>query len=244
MSVASGAEFRKISFEIGGKRFEGELLLPEKRHGSLPAILIVPDWMGPRAYFTEMAQKITERGYAAFVADVYGVDVRPANSEEASGIANKLRSGDRKVLRNRIRRNLAVLGEQPEVDADKIVAIGFCFGGTTVLELARTGADLKGVVSFHGHVDSPAPADKQGAIVASVLVLHGDSDPYVPEGDIQAFEDEMRKARVDWELVKFGGAVHSFTDPAADSAGARYAASAARRSWVICWDFCRELLGR
>ncbi|MCC5806423.1 MAG: dienelactone hydrolase family protein [Opitutales bacterium] len=245
-AVAHGASVTSapVPFEWKGADFLGYLAVPAEAAEARPAILIVHDWMGPRSYFEEMARKIAERGYNAYVADVYGTETRPGNAQEAAQAAGKLRGGDRSELRARAGKNLEILQAQDGVDPSKVIAIGFCFGGTAVLEMARDGLDLAGVVSFHGNLESPRPATREGSVKPVVLVLHGDSDPYVPEGEVQDFQDEMRKVRADWEMVKFGGAVHSFTDPAADSPGARYDASAARRSWAIFWDFCEEIFGR
>ncbi len=240
----AGVTSAPVPFEWRGADFRGYLAKPAKEGEARPAILIVHDWMGPRAYFEEMARKIAGEGFAAYVADVYGMDTRPANTQEAAQAAGKLRGGDRSELRARAAKNLEVLRAQEGVDPSRVIAIGFCFGGTTVLEMARDGLDLTGVVSFHGNLESPRPVSREGAVKAAVLVLHGDSDPYVPEGEVQEFQDEMRKVRADWEMVKFGGAVHSFTDPAADSPGARYDASAARRAWAVFRDFRDELFAR
>ena len=132
-------------------------------------------------------------------------------------------------------------------DTGKVLAIGFCFGGATVLELARTGADVLGVVSFHGGpLDSPTPDDAKN-IKSRVLVLHGAADPNVPPAQVTAFEKEMRDAKVDWQLVAYGNTVHSFTDPAAgndNSKGAAYNEKADKRSWIAMQDFFKEILPR
>jgi dienelactone hydrolase len=139
---------------------------------------------------------------------------------------------------------LAVLKKHPLTDPQRIAAIGYCFGGTTVLELARSGAELKGVVSFHGGLGSPTPADARN-IQCKVLVLHGADDPFVPAAEVAGFEKEMRDAKVDWQLVSYGGAVHSFTDWNAgndNSKGAAYNEKADQRSWVAMKAFFEEVL--
>lgn len=241
MVCAGSLTTGSLLFDWEGESFRGYLARPADTDEPLPAILIVHDWMGPRPYFEEMAHGIARRGYVAYVADVYGVRTRPQNTHEAARAAAGLRGGERAELRSRMRGNLEILRGRGDVDGSRIVAIGFCFGGTAVLEMARDGQDPLGVVSFHGNLETPRPAKRENAIKPAVLVLHGDADPYVPEGEVREFQDEMRRVRADWELVKFGGAVHSFTDPQADSPGARFDASAARRSWAICWDFVDEL---
>ena len=147
------------------------------------------------------------------------------------------------LLRDRANAGLNVLRQQPQVDPKRIAAIGYCFGGGTVLELARSGADIAGVVSFHGNLDTPNPADAKN-IKAQVLVLQGGDDPLVPDEQVQAFKQEMRQAKVNWELISYGGAVHSFTnsdsgnDP---STGIAYNRTADRRSWEDMKQFFAEI---
>jgi len=146
-------------------------------------------------------------------------------------------------MRARAQAGLETLKSQPMVDAKRLAAIGYCFGGTTVLELARSGADVVGVVSFHGGLDTPNPVDAKN-IRGKVLVLQGGDDPFVPPEQVTAFQDEMRKAGVDWQFVTYGGAVHSFTNPASgndNSKGAAYNAAADRRSWLAMQQFFNEL---
>ena len=154
-------------------------------------------------------------------------------------IARKLISS----MRSRAQAGLDVLISQPLVDAKRVAAIGYCFGGGTVLELARSGVDIAGVVSFHGNLDTPRPEDAKN-IKAKVLVLHGADDPFVPEKDVSAFQEEMRQAKVDWQMVIYGGAVHSFSNPNSGddpSTGAAYDARADKRSWEAMRLFFGEL---
>src|SRR5438552_11685480 len=151
------------------------------------------------------ARMLAEMGYVAFACDIYGKGVRPASMQEAGAQAGKYK-GDRALLRQRVRAGFDTLLKQEGVDAKHVAAVGYCFGGTTVLELARSGADVNGVVSFHGGLDSPTPEDAQH-IKGRVLALTGGDDPNVPPAQVAAFEDEMRKARVDWQRVSYGGAV-------------------------------------
>jgi dienelactone hydrolase len=146
-------------------------------------------------------------------------------------------------MRARARAGLEVLLKQPQVDPQRVAAIGYCFGGTTVLELARDGTDIAGVVSFHGGLSTPTPDDAKN-IKAKVLALHGADDPFVKPEEVAAFEEEMRKGGVDWELVKYGDAVHSFTNPQAGtdkSRGAAYNEKADRRSWEAMKTFFNEI---
>lgn len=206
-------------------------------------ILIVHEWKGLDDYVKMRAERLAKEGYFAFAADIYGKGVRPQSNEEAGALAGRFKA-DRALLRRRVRAALETMHAQREVARDKIAAIGYCFGGTTVLELARDGADVRGVVSFHGGLDSPTPSDAKN-IKASVLVLHGADDPSVPPAQVQDFMDEMRLGKVDWQFHAYGNAVHSFTNPAAGSdpsRGAAYNELADKRSWEEMKAFLAEVL--
>jgi dienelactone hydrolase len=181
-------------------------------------------------------------GYVAFAVDMYGAGVRPKAGEEAGKEAGKYKK-DRKLMRARVRAGLDTLLKQDGVDATKVAAIGYCFGGTTALELARSAAPLAGVVSFHGGLATGAPEDMK-QFKGKVLVLHGADDPHVDADEVAAFRKEMRDAGVDWQLVAYGGAVHSFTNPNAGSdksRGAAYDEKADKRSWEAMRSFFAEI---
>ena len=185
---------------------------------------------------------LAQLGYVAFCADIYGKGVRPKNAAEAGALAGKYKS-DRQLLRARVNAALTVLETSKFADPGRIAAIGYCFGGTAVLELARSGAKLNGVVSFHGGLDSPTPGDGKN-IKCKVLVLHGADDPTMSPQQIAAFENEMRSGGVDWQLIKFGGAVHAFTQWNAgndNSRGAAYNERADKRSWEYMKLFFAEI---
>ncbi|BEU03073.1 dienelactone hydrolase [Agarivorans sp. OAG1] len=229
-----------VTHTIGDKSFESTLVFDDAKQG-LPAVLMVPNWMGPTEGSLTKAKKIAEMGYAVMMADVYGSDVRPTNGEEAKVAATALRS-DRQLLRERTKAALeAMKSSLPKsADASKVAAIGFCFGGGAVLELARAGEELGGVVSFHGNLDTPNTEDAKN-IQAPILVLHGAVDPFVPAEQVSNFEKEMNAANVDWQLIAYGGAVHSFTNPAAKRAGqAEYHPKVAARSFVAMDSFFSE----
>jgi dienelactone hydrolase len=174
--------------------------------------------------------------------DIYGQGIRPSNARDAGAEAGKYKK-NRPLLRERVLAGLAELRRAPGVDPTKIAAMGYCFGGTTVIELARSGAEIAGVISFHGGLDSPTPADGAN-IKARVLALHGADDPFVPAADLQAFMEEMRQNKVDWQLVQYGGAVHSFTDwklKESTMPGALYNERADKRSWEALKQFLAEL---
>jgi dienelactone hydrolase len=241
-SHASAAIVKKsVEYNMAGKKYEGYLAYDDTKKGDQPGVLVVHNWMGVTEETKSKADMLAELGYVAFAVDIYGKNVRPKNTEEAGALASGFKK-DRASLRNRMHQGLKVLREQKGVDKKKVAALGYCFGGTAALELARAGADVKAIVSFHGGLDSPKPED--GAkIKGRVLALHGADDPYVPPGELAAFEEEMRKNKVDWQLVKYGGAVHSFTEKAAgadSSKGAAYNATADARSWEAMRSFLTE----
>ncbi len=233
--VASGAQakivHKKIDYKEGSTALEGVLVYDDSKTGKLPGVLIAHNWMGITDETERKADMIAELGYVAFAADLYGKGVRPKNQDEAEKLATSLKS-DRKTLRARMNAGLKILQENKMINTTKLAAIGYCFGGTSVIELARSGAPVEGVVSFHGGLDSPTPADGKN-IKAKVLALHGADDPFEKPADLAAFESEMRDSKVDWQLIKYGGAVHSFTEKAAgndNSKGAAYNEKADRRA--------------
>jgi dienelactone hydrolase len=233
-----------VDYTEGGTTFQGYLVYDDAVRTPRPGVLVVHEWMGLGDYAKHRADQLAELGYVAFAADMYGMGVRPQNSQEAGKLAGGLK-GDRPLMRARINAAFDVLKSQKMVDKNRIAVMGYCFGGTVALELARSGADIKGVVSFHGGLDTPNP-DDASRIKGKVLVLHGADDPNVPPAQVAAFEDEMRKAHVDWQLVAYGGAVHAFTNPAAgndNSKGAAYNAAADRRSWEAMRTFFSEIFG-
>lgn len=231
----------ELAFREGDTEFMGVEAHP-KGEGRKPAVLVVHDWMGVSPFVDEKVVQLSKMGYVAFGADVYGKGVRPKSPQEAGALAGKYKS-DRATFRQRLAWALRELVKRPDVDPKRVVAIGYCFGGTGVIELARSGADLAGVISFHGGLDSPTPADGKH-IKAKVLALHGADDPYVPAADVLAFQEELRAAKVDWQFVAYGGAVHAFTNPAAGNdvtKGAAYDAAADRRSWQAATAFFTEV---
>ncbi len=230
-----------VEYREGDVVLEGWLAFDDARPGPRPGVVIVHQWRGLTDYEKKRASMLAELGYVAFCADIYGKGIRAKSVDEASQLAGKYK-GDRDLLRRRVNAALAALKARPECNTAKTAAMGYCFGGTTVLELARGGADTLGVVSFHGGLSTPTPAES-GKTRVRVLALHGADDPFVPPAEVSAFEEEMRKAGVDWQLVAYGGAVHSFTDWNATGAmaGAKYDARADRRSWRAMQDFLREL---
>ncbi|MGB1125172.1 MAG: dienelactone hydrolase family protein [Phycisphaeraceae bacterium] len=210
----------------------------------LPGVLIVHQWMGVTDYERRRARELAQLGYFVCVIDIYGTDFKPTNMQEA-GKASSTFKNDRKLFRKRLNLGLKHFVDCALVDASRIAAIGYCFGGTGVLELARSGADVAGVVSFHGGLDSPTPEDGKN-IRSKVLVLHGADDPFVSREGIDAMKKEFNDAKVDWQMIEYSGAVHSFTQPMAGDdpkRGAAYNEKADKRSWQHMRAFFSEVLG-
>ncbi len=243
--TASAAMMEKtVAYELDGTAFEGVLVYDDATDTVRPAVLMVPNWMGVTPPSVEKAKLLAGDDYVILVADVYGKTVRPQDAKEAGEVAGSLRS-DRPLLRARANKAMEVLLAQTDapIDPARTAAIGFCFGGGTVLEMARSGTDLGAVVSFHGNLDTPDPALMKDAAVGGVLVLHGADDPYVPAEQVRAFTTEMQATDLDWQLVAFGNTVHSFTDPNAAMAGkAEYNETSAKRAFAMMHAYFDEKL--
>jgi dienelactone hydrolase len=232
-----------VEYKSGDVVCEGLHVVDTAKTGKLPSVLIIHQWTGLSENEKMRARMLAELGYNVFAADIYGKGVRP-QPPEAGKEAGKYKT-DRKLYRERMLSALEVLNKNPHTDAAKVAAIGYCFGGTGVIELARSGALVKGVVSFHGGLDSPNPTDGKN-IKGKVLALHGADDPFVPAKDIAAFEKEMQDAKVDYKLVSYPGAVHAFTQKAAgndNSKGAAYNEAADKASWEEMKQFFERLFG-
>ncbi|AYF87273.1 dienelactone hydrolase family protein [Pseudomonas sp. DY-1] len=232
-----------VPYEIDGKAFEGTLVYDDTVKTPRPGLMMVPNWLGVTPAAAEQAKEIAGQRYVIFIADMYGKGIRPSNPEEAKAAAAAVR-GDRPLMRKRAQAGVEVLrkqGEKVPLDVASLGAIGFCFGGGSVLELARSGAPLKGFVSFHGNLDTPNPADARN-IRAPVLVLHGADDPAVSKDQVDAFSAEMTAAKADWQLVSYGGAVHSFTDREANVPGRNeYNPKVAARAYQAMNDLFDEV---
>ena len=242
ITVRAAIHTETVEYKQGDTTLEGFVAYGDAIQGKRPGVLVVHQWMGLTDYEKHRAEMLAQLGYVAFCADIYGKGVRPQNPREAGAQAGKYKS-DRQLLRARVNAGLDALRQQPLVDTKRIAAIGYCFGGTTVLELARSGADVAGVVSFHGGLDAPDPTDGKN-IKCKVLICHGADDPFSSPQDIAALENEMRQGGVDWQLIMYGGAVHSFTQPMAgndNSKGAAYNEKADKRSWEAMKQFFAEI---
>lgn len=239
--VMSYAKVRteKVIYESAGTKLEGMIAYDDKVKKPVPGVIVFHEWMGNGPYTEQRAKELAQLGYVAFAADVYGQGVRPKDAKEAGELAGKFKN-DRKLMRERAQAALKALSENKRVNKEKVSAIGYCFGGTVALELARDGAPLTSVVSFHGGLGAPVKAEK---MTPRILVLHGGDDPYVPQTEVQEFQEEMRKAKADWQFIAYGNTVHSFTNPEAGndpSKGAAYNETSAKRAWNQMVAFFKE----
>lgn len=222
----------------------GYLAFDEAKAGPRPGVLVFHEGLGLGEFAMARARMLAELGYVAFAADMFGERRQARNLQEVARLVGDLRSRP-ETLRARGHAALATRKAMPQVDPERIAAIGFCFGGSVVLELARDGAGLAAAVSFHGVLTTRMPAEP-GRVKASVLVLTGADDPLAPPEQVAAFEAEMRAAQVpDWQLISYGNTLHGFTNPAADGSMLRtalYSARADRRSWASMRGLFEEVL--
>lgn len=233
---------RVVQYQLAGETYEGFFACDAAVSEPRPAVLIAPTWAGRGGFEQEKAERLARAGYAALALDLYGGGRQGSGPEENAGLMVPLLA-DRAQLQARMTAGADAAAALPEVDASRIAAIGYCFGGLAVLDLARSGAQLCGVVSIHG-LFTPADNLPEPSIQARVLCLHGYDDPMVTPDSLLALADEMTAAGADWQIHAYGGTVHAFTNPAANDPerGAVYNASADRRSWQSLQNFLAEVL--
>ena len=233
-----------ISYQQGGTTFQGYLAYDDSIAGPRPGVLICPEWWGLTDYPKHRAEQLAKLGYIAFAIDMYGNGQTTDDAQQAGQLMTPVEQ-DRGLVRARASAGLDVLRKQPQCDPTKIAAIGYCFGGLVALELARSGADLSAVVSFHGNLTNPNPGQNQ-PIKPKILVCTGADDAFVPPQQVADFQDEMRKAGADYQVMIFGGAHHAFTNPDADRHGIKniaYNAAADKRSFQAMMDLFQECWG-
>ena len=237
-------EERFIEYDCDGTLLEGMLAFDADATGPSPAVAVAHAWGGRGDFELEKARELAANGYVGFALDMYGKGVRGSSVDENRSLMTALLE-DRSVVARRMQRAIAVLREQPQVDADRVAAMGFCLGGLCVLDLARAGSDVRGVISFHGLFNPPQPlAQKPTPIRARVLCLHGYDDPMVEPQSILDLASELSAAGADWQLHAYGNTLHAFTNPEANDPdfGAVYSESANRRAFRSLYNFLEEIL--
>ncbi|MBA3812481.1 MAG: dienelactone hydrolase family protein [Caulobacteraceae bacterium] len=235
---------RDLEYHVDGKRYVGAYAVGEARRGRRPGVLVAPEGGGLTDHTKSLARRLAEAGYAAFAMDYYGDGQPLADLDQVMGRLGPWMA-DPAGIRAIAAAALGVLAGEPEADPSRLAAIGYCFGGTTVLELARSGADLKAIVGFHSGLATARPDDAKN-VRAKVLVCIGADDPIIPPDQRLAFEKEMNAGKVDWRMNLYGGAAHSFTNPGVDALnrpGFAYHQPSDRRSWAAMTDLFEEALG-
>jgi dienelactone hydrolase len=235
---------KMIAYEYGGVTFKGHLVWDDAAAGKRPGVLVLHEWWGLNDYARKRAEQLAGLGYVAFAGDMYGEGKVTEHPNEAGQFATAVRS-NLPVWQGRAKAALKVLADQPQVDSSKLAAIGYCFGGSTALQLAYTGADLKAVVTFHAALPIPDAAQAK-AIRAKILINHGAADKFIPEETAVKFRAALEEAKVDYAMVYLGGAVHSFSVPGIDQKnvpGLAYNAQADHRSWQYMLELFGEVFG-
>ncbi|MBR1124223.1 dienelactone hydrolase family protein [Bradyrhizobium lablabi] len=235
---------RDLEYRCDGVTLRGHLVWDDAISTPRPGVAVFHEGLGLNDFVMTRARMLAELGYVALAADMYGGRAQARNLQEVATAVGGLRAEPEK-LRGRGRAALGALAGLPQVDANRLAAVGFCFGGSVVLELARAGAELKAAVSFHGVLTTKTPASP-GQVKASVLVCTGADDPLAPPDQVAAFEEEMRAAQVrDWQVISYGNTLHGFTNPAADGSMMRtalYHAQSDRRAWAAMKGLFDEVL--
>lgn len=241
--AAAAIHTETVTYRHGETKLKGYLAWDDSTDAKRPGVLVVHEWWGLNDYARQRAEALAGEGYVAFAADMYG-DGRTTTHPEEAGQWSSAVGSNREAGMQRFMAAYDRLAKHPLVDRGRLAAIGYCFGGAVVLTAAGQGADLAGVVSFHGSL--PADAIEKGKVRARVLVCHGSQDQFVTADQVEAFEKRLDAAGADWQLVTYGGAAHSFTNPNAGKMGLEqlaYDPAADRRSWHDMLDFFAEIFG-
>lgn len=232
---------RTIEYKDGDTTLEAYLAWDDSEGDARPGVLVSHAWAGRSEFEENKAERLAELGYVGFAIDLYGQGVRGTTKEENAALMQPLLD-DRQMLQRRMKLAVEQLRKQKEVDSERIAAMGFCFGGLCVLDLARTGTDIRGVASFHGLFAKPGNTD-DNRITARVLVMHGWDDPMATPDQVLSLADELTAMGADWQIHAYGGTMHAFTNPEADDAafGTVYSQDADRRSWQSLQLFLAEI---
>jgi len=235
----------EVTYQAGGTTLKGYLAVDTAKTGKRPGVLVVHEWWGHNDYARKRARMLAELGYTALAVDMYGDGKQAAHPDDAGKFSGEVRN-NMPMAEARFKAAMALLQSQPSVEDDHIAAIGYCFGGGVVLEMARRGLDLDGVASFHGSLGAQSPAQKD-QMKAKVLVLNGEADPFTKPEQIEAFKQEMKNAGVDYQFINYPNAKHSFTNPEADGYGKQfnmpleYNAEADKKSWAELQRFFQQI---
>lgn len=244
-SAASDIRAEEVTYSAGDTTLTGYIAWDAAKQGPRPGVLVVHEWWGHNDYVRRRARMLAEEGYTALALDMYGDGKQATHPEDAKKFMMETIS-NADAAKARFEAAYALLQNHETTDPSQMAAIGYCFGGAVVLQMARAGVDLDGVVSFHGNLATEAPA-KPGVVKSKVLVLHGAADPFVPPAQVEAFKNEMDAANVDYTLIEYPGAVHAFTNPTATEYGKKfdlplaYDEKADTQSWAELQRFLKQL---
>jgi len=236
-SATAEVQSKQVHYQHEGAKLEGYLAWDDRFDGKRPGVLVVHEWWGLNDYARSRVRQLAEQGYVAFALDMYGTGKVTSHPDKASAWMKEIQANTAQWV-SRADAGLSVLRQQDRVDAQRLAAIGYCFGGATVMQMAYAGLDVDVVASFHGSLPVADDKDLQ-AIKARILVAHGNADPFVPTAQVQAFRDALEKSGAKWTMMEFGGVKHSFTNPSAADYGLdalAYDEQADRQSWhMLLW---------
>ncbi|BAV32860.1 dienelactone hydrolase [Sulfuricaulis limicola] len=241
--VQAAIKGEEVEYKAGDTALRGYLVYDDAVKARRPGVLVVHEWWGHNEHARNSARKLAEAGYVALALDMYG-DGKQANHPDQAGKFSGEVGKNLPLMKSRFEAGMKLLRKQAQVDDKRMAAIGYCFGGSVVLQMAREGENLRGVASFHGGLATEHPA-KPGKVKAKVLVMNGAEDPFVPAEQIAGFKKEMESAKVDYKFVNYPGARHSFTNPDADTNGAKfnlplaYNAKVDQESWAELQSFLK-----
>ena len=241
-NVQAGVVTKNVPYQHDGVQLEGYLAYDDSTKGKVPGVLVVHEWWGLNDYARKRAEQLASMGYVAFALDMYGKGKVTEHPKQASEWMHQTNSNVR-LWQQRAVAGLEVLKKEPRTDATRIAAIGYCFGGATVQQLAFSGADVRGIVSFHGSLLTPTP-DQVKRVKAKFLICHGAADPFITTETLRNYIAAMNETNLDWQIIMYGGAKHSFTNPNADKVGMaalKYSKSADQRSWMHMKQFFEEI---